>query len=313
MRLHQIAFAMRQQMEGGRAVPGRDAHRARRVRPADDARPRRPAGRRRVPAALQRRHHERPRARSSPCMPRAPGWSPPTPSCRSAPGQALSIGLTSYDGGVYYGLYTDRDAIPDADVLGHAVVDAFRSCSSAPHRRAAVTGRPDGRRAHATDAGSTFRSTTPPSRCSAPGVRSARPRWPPTPSRRRRARRPASDEELLEYAALLGAAAQADGVRPAGGRRVIAAADVEAALVEEVERRGAPTRVEVDAPMPRPAGRVLPPRRDAGGHRRRATCSGTTSPSSTRSSRLGSGARCRHPGRRPHRRVPAPRGPRPAP
>ena len=32
-------------------------------------------------------------------------------------GQALSIGLTSYDGGVYFGLYADRDALPDLDVL----------------------------------------------------------------------------------------------------------------------------------------------------------------------------------------------------
>ena len=31
--------------------------------------------------------------------------------------QALSIGLTSYDGGVYYGLNGDRDAMPDLDVL----------------------------------------------------------------------------------------------------------------------------------------------------------------------------------------------------
>ncbi len=58
-----------------------------------------------------------------------------------------------------------------------------------------------------------------------------------------------TDEELLEYAALLGAAAQADVVRPSGGRRVIAAADVEEALVEEVEGE-APTQVEIDAPIP---------------------------------------------------------------
>ena len=31
--------------------------------------------------------------------------------------RALSIGLTSYDGGVYYGLYADRDALPDTDVM----------------------------------------------------------------------------------------------------------------------------------------------------------------------------------------------------
>jgi WS/DGAT/MGAT family acyltransferase len=31
--------------------------------------------------------------------------------------QALSMGLISYDGGVYVGLYADRDALPDLDVL----------------------------------------------------------------------------------------------------------------------------------------------------------------------------------------------------
>ena len=31
--------------------------------------------------------------------------------------QALSIGLISYDGGVYFGLYADRDALPDLEVL----------------------------------------------------------------------------------------------------------------------------------------------------------------------------------------------------
>jgi WS/DGAT/MGAT family acyltransferase len=33
------------------------------------------------------------------------------------PGHALSIGLTSYDGGVYFGLSGDRDAMPDVAVL----------------------------------------------------------------------------------------------------------------------------------------------------------------------------------------------------
>jgi diacylglycerol O-acyltransferase / wax synthase len=42
-----------------------------------------------------------------------------------ARGQALSIGLTSYDGGVYYGLNGDRDAMPDVDVLAQCVVEAL--------------------------------------------------------------------------------------------------------------------------------------------------------------------------------------------
>ncbi|MEI8262151.1 MAG: WS/DGAT domain-containing protein, partial [Actinomycetes bacterium] len=39
-------------------------------------------------------------------------------------GQALSIGLTSYDGGVYLGLFADRDALPDLDVLVSCLHDA---------------------------------------------------------------------------------------------------------------------------------------------------------------------------------------------
>lgn len=42
-----------------------------------------------------------------------------------AAGQALSIGLTSYDGGVYFGLNADRDAMFDADVLGSLIEESL--------------------------------------------------------------------------------------------------------------------------------------------------------------------------------------------
>lgn len=42
-----------------------------------------------------------------------------------AKGQALAIGLTSYDGGVYYGFNGDRDAMPDVDVLAGLVDEAL--------------------------------------------------------------------------------------------------------------------------------------------------------------------------------------------
>jgi diacylglycerol O-acyltransferase len=42
-----------------------------------------------------------------------------------ARGQALSIGLTSYDGGVHYGLNGDREAMPDLDDLRRCIVDAL--------------------------------------------------------------------------------------------------------------------------------------------------------------------------------------------
>jgi len=42
-----------------------------------------------------------------------------------AKGQAVSIGLTSYDGGVYYGLNADRDAMPDIDVLAGLIEESL--------------------------------------------------------------------------------------------------------------------------------------------------------------------------------------------
>lgn len=41
------------------------------------------------------------------------------------PRQALAIGVTSYDGCVFYGSTADRDAVPDADVLGPCLADAL--------------------------------------------------------------------------------------------------------------------------------------------------------------------------------------------
>lgn len=42
-----------------------------------------------------------------------------------ARGQGLAIGLTSYRGGVYYGLNADREALPDLDVLCQCVTDSL--------------------------------------------------------------------------------------------------------------------------------------------------------------------------------------------
>nr|MDP9166270.1 WS/DGAT domain-containing protein [Actinomycetota bacterium] len=42
-----------------------------------------------------------------------------------APGRALSIGLTSYDGGVFYGINGDRDAMPDVAALAGAIEGAL--------------------------------------------------------------------------------------------------------------------------------------------------------------------------------------------
>jgi diacylglycerol O-acyltransferase len=41
------------------------------------------------------------------------------------PGHALAIGVTSYDGGVHYGITADRDAIPDIDVVGQCISESL--------------------------------------------------------------------------------------------------------------------------------------------------------------------------------------------
>lgn len=53
--------------------------------------------------------------------------------------QAVSIGLTSYNGGVYFGLNADRDAMPDVEVLAQCIADATEELKDAskPSRRLA--------------------------------------------------------------------------------------------------------------------------------------------------------------------------------
>ncbi|MCW2765676.1 MAG: putative diacylglycerol O-acyltransferase [Nocardioides sp.] len=41
------------------------------------------------------------------------------------PGHALAIGVTSYNGDVFYGLTADRDLLPDADLLGTCISEAL--------------------------------------------------------------------------------------------------------------------------------------------------------------------------------------------
>ena len=41
------------------------------------------------------------------------------------PGQALSIALSSYDGGVYYGVNADRDAVPDVGLLADLLEESL--------------------------------------------------------------------------------------------------------------------------------------------------------------------------------------------
>lgn len=59
------------------------------------------------------------------------------------PGFSLSVGVTSYDGGVYYGISADRDALPDIELLGQCVGEALDELvdSASETRSRAARGR----------------------------------------------------------------------------------------------------------------------------------------------------------------------------
>ena len=116
VRLHQVSFAMRGHKESGQSV-GADAL----VQMSGFAPPTLHSLGARVASSMTRRLFNL-------VVTNVPGPQFPLyaagarmltmhPVVPLAKGQALSIGLTSYDGGVYYGLNADRDAMPDVDVL----------------------------------------------------------------------------------------------------------------------------------------------------------------------------------------------------
>ncbi len=55
---------------------------------------------------------------------------------------ALAIGVTSYDGSVYFGLNADREVVPDVDVIGQCLVDALAELvdTASPQRQQARRG-----------------------------------------------------------------------------------------------------------------------------------------------------------------------------
>jgi len=124
MRLHQIAFAMRQQMEGGQAVGAESL-----AGLAGFASPTLHSLGARLGMAMSRRLF-------NVIITNVPGPQQPLyagdalmlstyPVMPLARWQAVSIGLTSYDGGVYFGLNGDRTTMPDLDVLGQCLVDSL--------------------------------------------------------------------------------------------------------------------------------------------------------------------------------------------
>lgn len=123
VRLHQVSYAMRSHREGGKAVAADDIAGVSGFAPATfHALGSRLAATNQSPINLVITNVPGPQfplflagAQMVETFP-----APPLP-----PGFGLAIGVTSYDGGVYYGITADRDAFPDADVLGQCVVEAL--------------------------------------------------------------------------------------------------------------------------------------------------------------------------------------------
>jgi WS/DGAT/MGAT family acyltransferase len=124
MRLHQVSYAMKGHKESGHAI-GADAL----VRVTGFAPPTVHAAAARLASGLSRRlfnvvvtNVPGPQfplyaagARMIDCYPVVP----------LAKGQAVTIGLTSYNGGVFYGLNCDRDSMPDVDVLAGCIEESL--------------------------------------------------------------------------------------------------------------------------------------------------------------------------------------------
>ena len=158
------------------------------------------------------------------------------------PGQALAIGVTSYDGQVFYGITADRDLVPDADVLGQCVTEALDRAARHRDRRPAE----DPARSPQEDRPETMRIYLPTTMA---GLARLRDDGSLPASAERYVADGDSEEE--EYAALMAAAVESAELVEGAGRRVVVVADV-ADPDDEVPFRGV-VAVHAD-PADRPAG-----------------------------------------------------------
>lgn len=121
MRLHQIAYDMQQQVEGGAS--------ARSLASLGFAPPTLHSLGSRLGSAISRRMFNL-------VITNVPGPQQPLfaadaqmestfPVIPLAKGQALTVGVTSYNGKVCFGLNADRDAMPDLEVLGQCIEDSL--------------------------------------------------------------------------------------------------------------------------------------------------------------------------------------------
>ena len=124
MRLHQVSYAMKAHQETGRAVRARAL-----AGMAGFAPPTLHAMGARVASSLSRRIFNL--VVTNVPGPQSPLYVAGTPMTGTYPvvplakGQALAIGLTSYNGIVCFGLNADRDAMSDLDVLAQCIPDAL--------------------------------------------------------------------------------------------------------------------------------------------------------------------------------------------
>ena len=61
-----------------------------------------------------------------------------------APGQAVTIALTSYDGGVFYGVNGDREAMRDVGVFAHSLEESLAELVAASGTGAVAAAGPSG-------------------------------------------------------------------------------------------------------------------------------------------------------------------------
>ena len=139
MRLHQVSYRMKAHKDTGQAVGARGL-----AELAGFAPPTLHALGARVASSLSRRWFNL-------VVTNVPGPQQPLyagvakmlasyPVIPLAKGQAVSIALTSYDGGVYFGLNADRDAMPDLEVLAQCIRDSLAELRDASRPRPRLAG-----------------------------------------------------------------------------------------------------------------------------------------------------------------------------
>ena len=143
MRLHQVAYGTQAHKDTGRAVGARSLSDIAGFAPATLH-----ALGVRVSAEVIRRQHDI-------VITNVPGPQVPLyaagarmvasyPVLPLAAGHLLTIGVTSYDGEVFFGLNADRDAISDLDVLAQCLTDALEELLDTTVRAAAPAADPQG-------------------------------------------------------------------------------------------------------------------------------------------------------------------------